>query len=151
MNHPLKAVVERVLAEWAMMLVDPALNAAEAFDASQDFYEARATCEGVFTGWLVVLCQQEFLNTLTVNVLGLDGEDEIRESDRLDALRELANIICGNFMTEAYGADTPFTLPCFSVRNVNYAEIEGKLLDQTSGVALLADDHPLLVTFDLVP
>ena len=144
-GETLEEVTARVLEQWAMMMVDPAEDVTPIFDSTLDFYWSEATFTGVFDGTLIVVSQSPFLDMVLDNVLG-DDETGI-DSQRMDALKELANVISGNFLTAAFGQETVFDLPLFSTSKVNSNTAQQQLGINTK--YLFGDDEPVAVSFKI--
>jgi CheY-specific phosphatase CheX len=72
------------------------------------FLSATVPFQGPFCGFLLVSISQEVLAALATNMLGDNRQsDEFYEKD---ALREIANVICGNALPAIYGAEKVFHL-----------------------------------------
>ena len=135
-----------MLADWAMMLVEEVEEGDEpSFDPDATFYTASAKYSGVFDGELIVVCQQAFSDILVQNVLGLSPDEEVSDADRKDALQELANVVSGNLLTEAFGTEAVFDLPDYLVGECSFEKVKEYLGDDC--LSYLADDEP--VTFRL--
>ena len=65
---------------------------------------------GPVCGCIVIACHKDFMTTLAANVLGIDEEKLEKDSDRIDALKEFLNILCGNFLTSLTGTGEVFDL-----------------------------------------
>lgn len=65
---------------------------------------------GPFDGKLIVMLPQAVLGELTANMLGLDEDDNISIESRHDALKELANVVCGNVLPEIAGTVAVFNV-----------------------------------------
>ena len=143
----LERVRNYVLEEMAMMMLEPLEFSNETFDPSDDFYVVRATYTGVFNGTLTVICQTPFADLLPKNLLGLMPFDPIEDSDRLDALKELTNVISGNFLVDAFGEETVFELPRFDVYKTNYEDGMNTLNDKF--IYCLGDETPLGISFEI--
>lgn len=154
-EHPIRKVTAFVLSEWAMMLVEPGGNPEELFDTSAPFFRVSAYYKGVFDGDLTIICQAPFLDLLARNVLGMDSEETVGIDEQWDALRELANIVSGNYLVEAYGTETVFDLPSFELQQIGFESVESYIAQKMSkyhgkGAAVyLADGEPVFVSFDI--
>ena len=154
-EHPIRKVTAYVLSEWAMMLVEPGENPREIFDINAPFFRVSAYYKGVFDGDLTIICQSPFLELLARNVLGIDSDQEVGIDEQWDALRELANIISGNYLVEAYGTETVFDLPSFELQQIGFENVESYITQKMSkysgrGAAVyLADGEPVFVSFDI--
>lgn len=97
---------------------------------------------GVFRLWV----DNAFARIAARNMLGVELDDEQSAQRGKDALKEILNIIVGNFLTEVYG-DTPV----FSLGLPQPVAIE-KLSDDyraENSLWLKAEDIPMLCVFDL--
>lgn len=139
-----------VLEEWGMMMVDTSPGLEEDFDWSERFYCATARFHGSSDGTLTVACQRRFLDGLVRSVTGAAGENEVGEADELDALRELANVVCGNFLVAAYGEGATFDLPNIKVEAHNGDELRHYVGGSQEVFCCRADDEPVvfLLTVD---
>ncbi len=72
--------------------------------------QARIAYSGAKSGMLRLRCDGRFASTIAANLLGLDPEDSAAEQARLDALKELLNVLAGNLVTELYGTEGLFEL-----------------------------------------
>ena len=139
------------------MLVEPGSKPEEVFDPDLPFYKVSAHYKGVFDGELTIICQERFLKLLGMNVLGVECEEDVTSDEEWDALRELANIISGNYLVEAYGAETVFDLPLFELEQTGFDVISAYIKQKVSkfmgeATALyLADGEPVFVSFDIEP
>lgn len=138
-----------------MMLVEPAQEAAAVFDRGAPFFRVAAHYRGVFDGDLTIICQAPFLDVLARNVLGVEDDAAVSDAERWDAARELANIISGNFLVEAYGEETIFDLPSFDLKRCGWedasAYIQEKMarLHGETAAVFMADGRPIFVSFDI--
>ena len=137
------SVTTRVLEDWGMFLVEPAETSLDNFDSEAEFLITTVQFQGVLTGTYAILCQQPFLEILSENLIG--DEEEIEEEDKKDALKEMANVLCGNLVTECYGEDMVFDLVLPSVNIASEEQVASAINTRT--ICYLADDEPLLVTF----
>jgi|GEM_PF-2996677 len=151
-EHPIQKVTEFVLTEWAMMLIEPAEAPEETFSADRPFLNVTVNYQGVFDGELTIICQRGFVDLLARNVLGIDSDHPVKPGEEWDALRELANIVSGNFLAEAYGTEVVFDLPSFKTAETDFqgslpffrSEHVGR-----STAFYLADGEPVFVCFDI--
>lgn len=95
-------VVYRIAAETiealALMFLVPDEEAPAGSDI--DRITASACFTGPFSGQLVVSVSRAVLVELTGNMLGLDDGTPVPLEQQRDALKELANVICGNLLPE---------------------------------------------------
>ncbi len=72
--------------------------------------QVRVSYKGPQNGILQLRCDGRFAAVVAANLLGVDEEDSAAEQGRLDALKELMNVVCGNLVTELYGTEGLFEL-----------------------------------------
>ena len=65
---------------------------------------------GPFSGNMLILYPEGDLDELAGNMLGLEDEDNIAGEQKLDALRETINIVCGNVLPEIGGKQAVFDI-----------------------------------------
>ncbi len=65
---------------------------------------------GPFSGSMLILYPEGDLDELAANMLGLDDEDTIAGEQKLDALRETINIVCGNVLPVIGGKEAVFDI-----------------------------------------
>jgi len=73
----------------------------------QNAVTAEVLFTGVFSGRLAVVMTGPALNELAANMLGIDSE-EVEQHHLDDALKETANIICGNWLPVIGGDEAVF-------------------------------------------
>lgn len=147
-DHPLQRVSLRVLEEWGMMLTDQIDKDQAGFDPDERVYRAWIDVEGSVQGALSIFAQAEFICALTSNLLGLDPSTPPSDEECEDALREMGNVLAGNYFTEAYGEDVVFDLTNPTVSEVPFTELE-KVGDRRVKYYFRADDAPVVVTFSI--
>ena len=142
-------VISLALEDWGMMLVEAGENPAASFSACEYLYFGWTEFHSVTNGKVTVLCDGKFADILCRNVLGVDEDEVMLESDLRDAVRELTNVISGNLLTETYGEDVVFDLMYPQVGAVAAKDIES-FLAQRFTYYCLADGKPLAVGFSRV-
>ena len=73
-----------------------------------DWPAARVRFSGFGRGTLVVSAPRSMLDPLAANMLGLDDASAASAEQRDDALKELANVVCGNLLPALAGATPVF-------------------------------------------
>ncbi len=73
----------------------------------QNAVTAEVSFSGVFSGRLAVVMAEPALKELAANMLGIDSE-EVEQNHLEDALKETANIICGNWLPVVGGDEAVF-------------------------------------------
>ncbi len=77
------------------------------------WFETTIGYSGPMAGTLRFLCTRDFSTRLAANLLGTDPDDPDTEQSAGDAVKEFMNIVCGQFVTAAYGTEEVFhiTIP----------------------------------------
>ncbi len=73
--------------------------------------------KGSSSGKLFVLVSADLLSLLPTNMLALDGP--VAKIDQYDALREVANVICGNMLPGVMGSEEAFQITPPELINVS--------------------------------
>jgi hypothetical protein len=147
-SQVLTEVAQFTVEDWGMMIAEPADEIA--LTQGEDCYLAEMDFEGDdgFRGRISILCQGGFAAALTRNLLGMDAGEEVTVEQSLDALREMANVITGHFVTEAFGEDERFALLSPGSRAITYSE--ALTLAAENCVGLVGDDE-LVILKHVVP
>jgi CheY-specific phosphatase CheX len=110
MNEPLDPilfdVVCRTFEDLAFMFPMGEEEAAGVLPAKT--VSASVAFAGPFDGRMVVVVDRLMLASLAANMLGLDPGVEPTPAQQEDALKELANVICGNLLPKVAGEDAVF-------------------------------------------
>lgn len=146
-EHPLRKVGLTILQDWAMMLVDPPQeHVTDIFESEEDLFASIVEVNGVVTGCLSIIAPRTFLGVLTKNLL---GSDEVPTKDEQeDAFREMGNVLAGNFITEAYGADCVFDLLAPHVEECG-KQLAQEYQRSKLSCTFIADEQPVLFHFSL--
>jgi len=107
------------------------------------FIHARIRFDGPFDGHLGLIFSHALSMELIANMLGLDPDDIDSEEDAADALKELLNIVCGQFLATAFGNTLVFDLAIPSVAQIGSEEWSAQLATEET-TALLVEDEPVL-------
>lgn len=103
----LKTVFSDVLADLAFMCADD--QEAEPTNNEQ-WLATSIDYNGPMTGALRLVCTRAFAVQLAANLLGIDASDDSARQESDDAVRELTNILCGQFVTAVHGSEDVFNL-----------------------------------------
>lgn len=134
-----------VLEDWAMMMVEPLAPGTCSFLGDDQCRIVEVDIVGPKNALLSIACQPKFLLNVARNVLGHDDDEEVPDEVLCDALKELANVVAGNFVTELYGKDDAYRLLGFRI-----SEDEPRNVCDAFGeyaVSVFGDDEPVLITF----
>jgi chemotaxis protein CheY-P-specific phosphatase CheC len=105
----LASVAESTLAELAFMFSMPDEEAGRV--TSSELVAASVDFSGPFSGSFAVAVSANMLPAIAANMLGLDEEDtEPLPEQQRDALKELANVVCGNLLPRMAGKQAVFNI-----------------------------------------
>ena len=90
-------------------------------DGPQPAIAGRVGFNGFFSGSLVIRIASSVVRELSVNMLGLDDDDEISPEDQQDAFKELLNVICGNALPAIAGDHVEFNIEAPEILSESHA------------------------------
>lgn len=131
-------IFSEVLANLAFMFTDEGEFVS---DPDDQWLETTIDYNGPNTGTLILNCEREFSNTLATNLLGLDPEEQTEDRHALDATKEFMNIVCGQFVTAAYGSEDVYDL---SIPEIN-------TLEEAPDFSTNAEDETSILSVDGKP
>ena len=111
MNRQLDEILQRVAEETfeALAFLLPMPEPDEPFENCPTA-TGTVSFHGPFNGKLVVTLPEAVLEELTGNMLGLDDGADVPVDSQQDALKELANVVCGNILPEIAGTTAIFNV-----------------------------------------
>ncbi len=103
----LTTVLSDVLANLAFMFTDDG-----EFEApvGERWLETSIGYDGPVSGTLQLNCTEPFAVQMAGNLLGMDSDGELTEQESMDAIKEFMNVLCGQYVTAAYGTEDVFNL-----------------------------------------
>lgn len=104
-NEIVYQVAAETLESLAMMFLVPEDEAATPPACSR---RVRVAYSGPWEGSLVVAASDNLLAELATNMLGLEAGMVAAPAQQIDALKELANVICGNLLPAIAGGEPVF-------------------------------------------
>jgi CheY-specific phosphatase CheX len=110
-----------VLEEVAFMFGEPSSKDELLTNAAKRLH-ATMTFAGSTYGTLGVAMPAEMCTDLAANILGMDKEDDIPATEAEDALKELLNITCGQFLTAMFGEESVFDFSIPQVTEIDQAD-----------------------------
>lgn len=150
MQHDHTEVIEQTVTDVLEQLAFVFADYAERGELPAEMESAiavRMGIRGAATGQLTVISGPDVCLELASNLTG-EAPEDINGEVATQALMELANVLCGQLLTEIAGVEPVFDLdPPESIPNM--AAIWQALRDDEYAVAFLADDCPLLVRLEL--
>lgn len=145
--NAINVAVARILEEWALMMVDPSEAGRNMFDEEAPVYTAKIHFKGPVSGEYQIVCQRSFVETLVSNLLCEESPESMTEEQHLDALKEMANVVAGNLVTETYGKDDVYELSSPQAEVTTIVEVEEFF--KRPVFSYLADGEPVAVSFKL--
>lgn len=135
----LKQVIAQIFEGWATIFADEATNAASL--GNVPLYHVHIGFNGPHAGKINLWVSEPLSQSLVVNVKGVESGGTVSDADKKDAIRELANITCGHFLSTFYGEQTifQFSVPEVSQRTVTEFDGKDKTVMSFEGQPLLAD------------
>lgn len=107
---------------------------------SGDCVECAIGYQGPCSGTLRLRCTREFAALLAANLLGIEPDDEAAHEKAQDALKELMNVLCGQFVTDTYGRDAVFNLSLPALQEMQTLPTDSPGIDR---VILWVEGHPV--------
>ena len=112
---------------------------------SESFINVSISYKGNRAGAVFLIVSDETAKILTYNILGIDEDEEDLPSESyMDALKELLNTICGQFITSMFGDEPVFDLTVPETKIISLDEWQ-KSVDSGNFLALNVDDEPILI------
>ncbi len=111
-DQTLAAVMVETLAKLAFLFATPLEDPPE--EAGSELQAVRVAFSGPFCGEIELGLSLPVLEELAANMLGIEDGSEVSVEERHDALKELANIVCGNLLPAIGGCAVEFKIesPC---------------------------------------
>lgn len=135
MTKTLTTVLSEVLADLAFMFTDE-----REFDppVGERWLETTISYKGPEAGSLRMTCTEPFAAQLATNLLGLESGEETSEQESNDAVKEFMNVVCGQYVTAAYGTEDVFNLTIPEVQELATTPEFGDCEEAAGEVALLS-------------
>lgn len=113
---------------------------------AEDYLHATIAFEGPLCGLLGLATSRDLCAELAANMLGIEPDDAVAEEDASDALKELLNVVCGQFLTALYGNEPVFQLSIPKVETFGQADWE-KRKALPNGIGFAVDDEAPLIAY----
>lgn len=109
-----------------------------------DFIMASVSFDGPVNGQCFWVAPVSFCVELAANMLGVSNDDDLALSGTMDALSELANVTCCQFLTTAFGTQPLFHLHCPVATSLDTQGWKMQIADSnTQGVSV--DGYSVLI------
>jgi hypothetical protein len=100
--------INRIFAEAAYMFVDKVNEIDGSLPDPDQFEGVSLMFNGEWAGEFHLWADSRFAAQAAANMLGIDENGNLAQSKGLDAMKELLNMIAGNFLTAAFGDEPKF-------------------------------------------
>lgn len=141
----LAQTVSRILGEAAFIFTDALDDNAKPPAESWDAEGVSLTFAGKASGELRMWVGSGFARLAAANMLGIDAPSEEARQKGLDALKELINMVVGNYITAAFGDSPVFDL---GLPKRLSADQLAKDFGHPEAVWLEAEGNPLLLVIE---
>lgn len=138
----LAEIIEEVFQNMAFLFCDPVEDDFKESDLTG--LRARMVFHGVLNGDMTIWLEQSIIHELAINMLGLEIEDELGTSEYEDALKELLNVLVGQFLVAAAGDEPLFDLSVPILLDESKSDFS-TLWKSTSAIKYLIDDRPIII------
>lgn len=139
----LSEVFSDVLMKYAFMFGEECQKD-ELPENGDSYLHARVSFYGDKSGVLGVITQKDLCFEMAANVLGIETEEENCDDEAEDTLEELINIVCGQFLTSAFGFEPVFNLFPPSVSKLNQDDWWKYVLDDNT-IGFVVEDTPAII------
>lgn len=143
----LGAVFCEVVEKMAFMFSDVPEEGDDATGVS-DAVRAFMQFHGPIHGTIALAVAKGLCPEIAANSLGLETDDEDAVSKSYDALKELLNVICGNYLTRVAGEEPLFDLTVPQIEDLDLEQWDA-LVRREGTCAFLVEDYPALIRVDL--
>jgi len=136
-----------VIEKLAFMFVEEA-EEEKSIETDSKFLKARMTFNGAMAGAFTLVVSEKMCSDIAANILGIDSVNKIGKAKMRDALKEVLNVVCGNFLTALAGDKSVFELSLPVVSEIN-EKSKKTLLNERNALELIIDNRPVLLHFFL--
>jgi CheY-specific phosphatase CheX len=122
-----------------------AIDLDEVDSESENFINVSISYKGDRAGAIILIVSAETAKILAYNILGIDeDEEDLPFESSMDALKELLNTICGQFITSRFGDEPVFDLTVPETKTISLDEWQ-ESVDSGNFLALNVEDEPILI------
>jgi CheY-specific phosphatase CheX len=122
-----------------------AIDLDEVDSESESFINVFISYKGDRAGAIILIVSAETAKILAYNILGIDeDEEDLPIEASIDALKELQNTICGQFITARFGDEPVFDLTVPETKIISHDEWQ-ESVDSGDFLAVNVEDEPILI------
>lgn len=116
-------------------------------DPEDDFLFSTITFMGPFRGKIEIAVTEPFCISLSANALGVEPF-QVTQTVMEDALKEFANILCGNLTATLFGEEPVFDLsvPTFEIKGM---DLWREWANDDARIRFMVDEDPMMVSLIL--
>jgi chemotaxis protein CheY-P-specific phosphatase CheC len=133
----LQSVLEKMV-----FMITESLEDDELDDQVENLLRAEMEFSGSLSGKVVLAAQSELCAEIAENMLGIDPDD-VNQSSLEDALREILNMACGQYLTSRWGEDQVFDLTVPHVEEFN-SEQWSELAQEEKSMVIDAEGYQMV-------
>ncbi len=138
LRETLSAVMVETLEKLAFLFATPLGETENVQEAEAGMQMVRVAFNGPFRGEIELGLSMPVVMDLAANMLGADDGSGLSAEERCDALKELANIVCGNLLPAIGGSAAEFTIEAPRVKSLTGWGAHEEGLDNPAAESLLA-------------
>ena len=142
-----EVVVRDVLERFAFVFLDDPGDSEGSVNYNS-YVHVTITFSGSVSGAICLAAPAELCRTLAMNILGVE-ESELTADSPTDAMKEISNIICGEFVVAVYGNKEVFNLTVPVATEICHGKWQEMVADREAFL-LNVDGLPLLATVGIV-
>lgn len=143
----LSEALGQIFLSMASLPVQP-VEGANLPDMRSDAFNVRIEFSGERSGELGIITERPLASTITGRILGLSETHGIDDAMIHDALKELANVVCGHFVTLMFGYTAVFRIFLPRVFSLGSAACNA-LKNNPNVCAFLVEGQPIMATVRL--
>ena len=122
-----------------------AIDLDEVDSESKSFINVFISYKGDRAGAIILIVSAETAKILAYDILGIDeDEEDLPFESSMDALKELLNTICGQFITSRFGDEPVFDLTVPETKIISFDEWQ-ESVDSGNFLALIVEHEPILI------
>jgi chemotaxis protein CheY-P-specific phosphatase CheC len=122
-----------------------AIDLDEVDSESESFINVSISYKGDRAGAIILIVSAKTAKILAYNILGIDeDEEDLPFESSMDALKELLNTICSQFITSRYGDEPVFDLTFPETKIISLDEWQ-ESVDSGNFLSLNVEDEPILI------
>lgn len=136
-----------------MVLETMAFAFADEVDSAEDiagegsYFKVQMSFKGPFTGSVLFFCNDDLAMEVATNTLGTDPDD-VTDPMKGDALKEMLNMACGQYLTARFGDDPVFDLSVPQIEQITSEQISAFTEKNQCLFYEVEDIHLLIVSIE---